>query len=468
MADQQSDEAGEEPPPRRLRSIQLKGLLGQYDHEIQLDPEQPTILTGANGTGKSTVLRLINAVAQGAWHEFARIPFSSAVLDFGPHQKLKITKTAQKLTLALGNRGYLFDLNDLENIAELDPGSWAKPSPEDRGRDYARHVSTRAPTQGEHPSSPSEWAHRRKIMQGQMTLEEMESELDDWVRELSESFEVRLVSDRRLYAPGNRRGRGSGPGGREPARDVVSECSRELGRLISVWLSRYAAASQREDRQFPLQVADAIAEAAEIDEGAINELINRVTKRRDALERVGLAGRDQEPDPSFDRSKLKYPAVAVVVKTFAEVTLRKFDVLEPLRERLALFIDFLDDHFAGKQAHTRDPRATRAPRHLRDDDTWEGLVFELPNSDELNATQLSSGEQQLLVLAYEILFETPEGTLLLIDEPELSLHVGWQRTFIDDIAALGRPRKIQFLLATHSPTLIGGRSDSRYSLDPQP
>ncbi len=71
----------------------------------------------------------------------------------------------------------------------------------------------------------------------------------------------------------------------------------------------------------------------------------------------------------------------------------------------------------------------------------------------------------MLVLAYEILFETPRGTLLLIDEPEISLHVGWQRTFVDDIAAMGRPRGISFLLASHSPSLIGGREELKRSLD---
>jgi ABC-type glutathione transport system ATPase component len=92
-------------------------------------------------------------------------------------------------------------------------------------------------------------------------------------------------------------------------------------------------------------------------------------------------------------------------------------------------------------------------------------MFILENASELEPAQLSSGEQQMLVLAYEVLFETPEGTLLLIDEPEISLHVLWQSTFVDDIAEMGRPRDLSFLLATHSPTLIGGRRDLMRSLD---
>jgi len=44
----------------------------------------------------------------------------------------------------------------------------------------------------------------------------------------------------------------------------------------------------------------------------------------------------------------------------------------------------------------------------------------------LKLTDLSSGEQQEVVMLYELLFCVQPGTLVLIDEPELSLHVVWQ------------------------------------------
>ena len=46
-------------------------------------------------------------------------------------------------------------------------------------------------------------------------------------------------------------------------------------------------------------------------------------------------------------------------------------------------------------------------------------------SDDLSPDSLSSGEQHELVLLYELLFKVQEKSLVLIDEPELSLHVGW-------------------------------------------
>lgn len=45
----------------------------------------------------------------------------------------------------------------------------------------------------------------------------------------------------------------------------------------------------------------------------------------------------------------------------------------------------------------------------------------------LSLEQLSSGEKQEIVLFYELIFETDSQLLLLIDEPEISLHIMWQK-----------------------------------------
>ena len=139
-----------------------------------------------------------------------------------------------------------------------------------------------------------------------------------------------------------------------------------------------------------------------------------------------------------------------MIEIFAKNTLRKFDVLEGTRQQLELLRTFLNNHYRGKSAvFDRD----------------NGLGFRLEDGASLSPHQLSSGEQQMFVLAYQLLFVARRGTLLLIDEPEISLHVGWQNTFVDDIAHLGQGRGLAFLLATHSPTLIGGRSDLERPLD---
>lgn len=67
---------------------------------------------------------------------------------------------------------------------------------------------------------------------------------------------------------------------------------------------------------------------------------------------------------------------------------------------------------------------------------------------------LSSGEQHITVLAYELLFRTDNRTLVLIDEPEISFHLMWQMKFLENLQAIMKFRNIQCIVATHSPQIF--------------
>ncbi len=77
----------------------------------------------------------------------------------------------------------------------------------------------------------------------------------------------------------------------------------------------------------------------------------------------------------------------------------------------------------------------------------------------LPMSQLSSGEQHLLLLYYQLLFEIEPDTLVMIDEPELSMNVVWQRNFLKDLQRIIELRKFDVLIATHSPQIIHDKWD---------
>ena len=77
----------------------------------------------------------------------------------------------------------------------------------------------------------------------------------------------------------------------------------------------------------------------------------------------------------------------------------------------------------------------------------------------LTAKHLSSGEQQILALLYKLLFNVKPDTLILIDEPELSLHVAWQQEFLKDLQDIIKFVGFDVLIATHSPQIIHDRWD---------
>lgn len=88
------------------------------------------------------------------------------------------------------------------------------------------------------------------------------------------------------------------------------------------------------------------------------------------------------------------------------------------------------------------------------------FIAENKNRAILQSDSLSSGEQHLLIMAYELLFVAPDESLILLDEPELSFYFLWQSNFLknlQDIHAL-RPQ-LQWIVCTHSPQIFGRKWD---------
>jgi len=66
--------------------------------------------------------------------------------------------------------------------------------------------------------------------------------------------------------------------------------------------------------------------------------------------------------------------------------------------------------------------------------------------------QLSSGEKQMLAILLTVLIEDDQPYVLFMDEPEVSLHIEWQKRLIDLCLELNP--HVQIILTTHSPAVI--------------
>lgn len=76
----------------------------------------------------------------------------------------------------------------------------------------------------------------------------------------------------------------------------------------------------------------------------------------------------------------------------------------------------------------------------------------IQDDEVLTPYQLSSGEKQMLVILLTVLIEDQQPYALLMDEPEVSLHMDWQQQLIQLIRQLNP--NVQIILSTHSPGLI--------------
>ncbi|PSS47577.1 hypothetical protein C6560_16765 [Enterobacter sp. FS01] len=84
------------------------------------------------------------------------------------------------------------------------------------------------------------------------------------------------------------------------------------------------------------------------------------------------------------------------------------------------------------------------------------LVMKAKNG-HISLNELSSGEKQMIILLGQIYLSESKPILYIADEPEISLHVKWQDKIVDALITINP--NAQFLLATHSPDVIGRRRD---------
>lgn len=101
------------------------------------------------------------------------------------------------------------------------------------------------------------------------------------------------------------------------------------------------------------------------------------------------------------------------------------------------FQDIIDDLFT--DTHKKIDRASNEIQFVQYGET-------------LTPYQLSSGEKQMLVIMLTVLVENGEHYALLMDEPEISLHIEWQKRLIGLIRDINP--NAQIILSTHSPALI--------------
>lgn len=85
----------------------------------------------------------------------------------------------------------------------------------------------------------------------------------------------------------------------------------------------------------------------------------------------------------------------------------------------------------------------------RESDT---LRFKTKYGMTIQPYQLSSGEKQILIILTTVLIQGGREFIMIMDEPEISLHFDWQRRLIEDVQSLNP--NLQLILATHSPAVV--------------
>lgn len=134
-----------------------------------------------------------------------------------------------------------------------------------------------------------------------------------------------------------------------------------------------------------------------------------------------------------------------IVEPYLNSLRARYEGLESAEQVLRALVPTMNEFF-------RDKQVTFAPK--------DGLQIRTEDDQVLSVESLSSGERQLIMLLSTTLLATRETRIFIIDEPELSLGVAWQRMILDALLRVTSKSSLQFIVATHSIEIISGHAES--------
>lgn len=225
--------------------------------------------------------------------------------------------------------------------------------------------------------------------------------------------------------------------------DVISELPEKMKTKISQLTADYSKAANSLDSTYPQRLLST-KQGLSGEEEFQAKMENAHTKFA-KLNKYDLV------DLPFIRSAKYEAEFSKALKVYFEDFEKKYSVFADFIERLDLYTDIINSHLSFKSI-----RITRE----------SGLVVVDSNDPNhiLKLEQLSSGEKQEIVLFYELIFETEKQLLLLIDEPEISLHIMWQKLFMEDLDRVVNLGNLKVVVATHAPQIINNRWDLQIDL----
>lgn len=430
----------------RLIEFQIERLFDEFDYRIPLNiQDHVTAIIAPNGTGKTLCLRMIAALFEQKWSIFADNIFSKILYKFTEGIKVEIDKkladdsnspnTENRLSLRIIIRNSDGDLIDewsprLGNPRHLMQVERYVPFLTRIGQNVWRHDNTgESYTISEvieaFGDSFPEPIRSNLFGRTSETLTAITSQIDCHLIETQRLLILRDEGEEIHYR--NTR--------RPPSTLAIARKAEALKSIISQQINVYATLSQSLDRSFPRRV---ISHPTTLPSEELKVQLQDLDQKRKELMDAGILDTETDDPVSLPEGTLE-AAMARVLSVYADDTRRKLASLADLLAKIKLFKELIDERFI-----TKDVRITR-----------QNGIEVIFKDRKIPIERLSSGEQHQLVLFFELLFEIKQNALILIDEPELSLHVAWQKKFISDLMKIIDLNRFDVILATHSPQLIG-------------
>lgn len=430
---------------RRIERLEIEGLFGRFNYTIDLSVKEGSlkILTAPNGYGKSTILRAIDALARGDYKYFARERFNNIKFFLSDESIVEIIRKDDGVSINYGEKSVIINGGEHggkrrtffnSSVADL------------------KKVASRILFEGRERNTVEKERFFELYDDIQSSVKFLKQE--SWLEEVRESLSVLSISTNRLKSDIPRLSERSDNEFENAftvdflAEVVKTKIRQEIGRQFNK--------GRQLEASFPARLIEAIREPAlSPQKSSVAEAINLVKDYEARFAKLGLVPKtgSEAKIKSFKMDSLEGPGV-IVLETYLGDILTKFTLLDELARKLEVFCDSINELLAFKTVSTSAD---------------DGIIVRVSDREDESVplNLLSSGEQHLIVIIGELVFNADEDSLVLIDEPEISFHPEWQERFIGILEKIQQVNSFSVLVSTHSPMLIGDRWDRVIELSSQ-
>ena len=420
----------------QIERLEITGLFNHFDHVIHFPrviEGQPRksllILLGPNGVGKTTALHMLDALLgsndESRFNVFKRTPFKSCVLKISSLDPFVVTQDDDGTAFRYGNK-----------TAVLSSG---RPSSSINIPGYRETIAQLRLGLGEADSADAE-------------AQALHTAFRTAARDLSFEF----IQTARLNPPTSQASTALYTLGRSLGTEkVLPTLPERMERFITSAQLSYANFFSTHEPDLFQRVMERIndprtkqpAIKAEALLGRLEEI-----RRRDGFnQRFGLQADRWSPRElrttieNIPRSGPRRSTALLVADQYLQVLEERARARGLLAARLATFETVMKGFYAGKNV-------TVASKY--------GLKIETDDGAQLDEDKLSSGERHLLYLMVSATVARRIGTVIAIDEPEMSMHIAWQRKLIPGLLQCAAYAAPQFVFATHSPQIAAEYPES--------
>lgn len=432
-----------------LVKVATRGLFGRFDHVIPFDVDSHiTIITAPNGYGKTVILNIINDFFSKNFASLSKHHFSEVLLSFDNDYKVLLTRHG-RLPLLPDEKSFEEEELVVKPINIDSAETWVYRFDSDIGSKRLGSVERYVPFLTR--IGQDKWVDERdgRFYSAYELIYKYSDDLPpgfrdlpkipEWLENIIGKTECHLIETERLFQI-DRVSEYRSKRGRANTDSVVERNAYDLARRIGETLQSYANQSQKLDQSFPKRLLTNLGREAPSEE-AIRARLQGLDSRRAQFVEAGLLDRSFSP-PITAEDVIPDNTIRAILSEYADGTEEKLAVFDDIYKKIDLFKEIINSHFTFKEVSANSDA---------------GIFISDESGKPVPLDSLSSGEKHELVLLYDLLFKVSDEALILIDEPELSLHVAWQKRFISDLEKIQQLRPIRIVMATHSPQIINDR-----------